>query len=421
MEGYTNFLWTLLFVPTELVGLDPGPVNTAYGYLLSAALLGTAWRLGGRDWRPAALVACFPGLALEAVQGLETLLYAVLVALALEARKGWWAFAGLAALTRPEGYAVFGVLWLFRRERWPAVGFLAMTLPHIAFRLAYYGDLVPNTFHAKVGGGEGVAGGAVLRGLRYIGDGATSSLPLFAAAALGAGLLIRGARARGEGAPMPSEGPGPWRPALALIAFFLSYILLVGGDFKGTHRFLIPLLVPMAVLSRALFSRLPPLGRAAVVLLGVVWATPGWRSMAAFAERFAVDLVDRREAGLRLREVVPHDRWIAVHSAGILPYYAELQTIDMWGLTDAHIARAPAEGLGSGLAGHERVDYAYVFGRRPSLILPERALISSAPIALSDPGEFGPTFLQVYAPVSLPMGERFINAWALRTFEREGL
>jgi hypothetical protein len=417
VEGYTNFLWTLLFVPTELAGVDPGPVSTAYGYILSVVLLVTAWRMGGRDWRPAALVACFPGLALEAVQGLETMLYAVLVALALEGRKGWWAFAGLAALTRPEGYAVFGILWLFRREKWPLAGFLAMTVPHVAFRLAYYGELLPNTFHAKVGAGEGVAGGALLRGLRYIGEGATSALPIFVAAALGAGLLIIGAQARRSAAPEPESSP--WRPALVLIGFFLLYILLVGGDFKGTGRFLIPLLVPMAVLSRALFSRLPPVGRLTVVALGLVWASPGWQSMAAFAERFSADLVDRREAGLRLRELVPHDRWLAVHAAGILPYYAELPTIDMWGLNDAHIARAPVEGLGSGIAGHERADYAYVLGRRPSLILTERDLISPDPLALPDPGVFGPSFLELYAPVSLPMGERYINGWALRPPEND--
>ena len=421
VEGYTNFLWTVLFVPTELAGIDPGPVSTAYGYILSAVLLVTAWRLGGRDWRPATLVACFPGLALEAVQGLETVLYAVLVALALEGRRGWWAFAGLAALTRPEGYAVFGILWLFRREKLPLGGFLAMTVPHVAFRLAYYGDLVPNTFHAKVGGGEGVMGGALIRGLRYIGEGASASLPIFVAAALGAGLLLIAAQARRRAGLPEGEQDGPWRPALVLIGFFLFYILLVGGDFKGTGRFLIPLLVPMAVLSRALFSRLPPVGRLTVVALALVWAAPGWQSMANFAVRFSTDLADRREAGLRLRELVPEDRWLAVHAAGILPYYAELPTIDMWGLNDAHIAKAPVEGLGSGIAGHERADYAYVLRRRPALILTEADLITPVPAALPDPGVFGPEFLQIYTPVSLPMGERYINGWALRPDENNAM
>lgn len=141
--------------------------------------------------------------------------------------------------------------------------------------------------------------------------------------------------------------------------------------------------------------------------------------MAAFAERFSVDLVDRREAGLRLRALVPADRWLAVHAAGILPYYAELPTIDMWGLNDAHIARAPVEGLGSGIAGHERADYAYVLGRRPALILTERDLITPVQVELPDPGVFGPDFSSLYVPVSLPMGERFINGWALRPAEND--
>ena len=420
VEGYTNFLWTVAFLPTELLGIDPGPVSTAYGYVLSAVLLTVIWRMCGRDWRPVALAACFPGLALEAVQGLETVFYACLVALALAGGRLWWAWAGLAALTRPEGYAVFGLLWLFRREPLAIIGFLSMTLPHLGFRLVYYGDIVPNTFHAKVGAGEGVANGAALRGLRYLGDGVAAAAPLFVAAAMGVALRLlqpprTGAALAGTAPERPASGGPPLAEALALTFFFSLYIVVVGGDFKGTGRFLIPLLAPLALLASAAMRLLPPVGRLTVVSFGLAWATPGWRAMADFSDRFADELALRRDIGLRLAEVSPPGTTLAVHAAGILPYYAGLPTIDMWGLNDAHIAKAPVKGMGTGIAGHERADYAYVFARRPTLILPEVDLYTPERVVLDDPGVFGPDFGQTYAPVSIPMGSGFINGWALRS------
>ena len=54
-------------------------------------------------------------------------------------------------------------------------------------------------------------------------------------------------------------------------------------------------------------------------------------------------------------------------AAGAIPFYSGLPTIDMYGLSDHHIARVPlAEG--PWLAGHMKWDNAYVLARRPDLI-----------------------------------------------------
>jgi arabinofuranosyltransferase len=404
VEGYTNFLWTMLFVPIEFMGWDPGPASAILGYICSVALLMVTWRLSERDWRGPLLVASFPGLGLEAVQGLETVFYAGLVAASLFGGRFWAVFAGLAALTRPEGYAVFGILWLMRRGWRDLVFFLALTVPHLAFRVVYYGDIVPNTFHAKVAVDTTVQGGAVLRGIRYIGEGAWMALPFFLASAGGAAMLL--VRRRGL--------TGVRLESLVLVAFFLTYLVAVGGDYKGTGRFLIPLLAPMSVLARGTFEVLPPVGRATVLAMSLVWAAPHLADMAAFAERFQVMVKERRMLGEFLRDTVPPDRWIAVHSAGILPYYSELPTLDMWGLTDRHIARAEVQGMGAGIAGHERNDYGYVLSRKPELILPENGLYTPEPMGLGDPGVFGPDFLEAYEPVSATVEGGFLNGWRRR-------
>ena len=408
VEGYTNFLWTALFIPVELAGLDPGPVAALLGMACTVALLHATWLLGERRWLAPVLVATFPGLALEGVQGLETCFYAWLVTMALVGGRAWPVFAGLAALTRPEGYAVFGLLWLLRTPKLaPGAVFVALTVPHLVFRWVTYGGLVPNTFHAKVGGGEDtLIGSAAMRGLEYLGTGAWSALPLALAWVVAVAVALRSRR-------LPAGRSGV--EMSVLVGFFLAYIIAVGGDFKGTGRFLIPWLPAMACLAQATLPRLAPrhVGRvsAGLAVAAVVWSLPGLQSMKHFADRFAEDLERRRAIGLFLAETVPPDTVIAVHAAGILPYYAGLETIDMWGLNDAHIARAPVDDLGAGIAGHERHDYDYVLSRAPDLILPERGLVTDVPLRLDDPPEFGPGFSQAYRPASSPTPVGHLNLW----------
>ena len=52
--------------------------------------------------------------------------------------------------------------------------------------------------------------------------------------------------------------------------------------------------------------------------------------------------------------------------AGAIPYYSRLPSIDMWGLTDPHIARVPRTGFAPG---HDRIDLQYVLEREPQLII----------------------------------------------------
>jgi len=407
VEGYTNFLWTVMFVPVEMLGLDPGPVGALLGMVCTVGLLHATWKLGEKGWLAPILVASFPGLALEGVQGLETCFYAWLVTLALLNHRHWAIFAGLAALTRPEGYAVFGLLWLLRSPKvLPAATFLGFTVPHLLFRVVTYGGLVPNTFHAKVGGTETLLGSAVMRGLGYLGTGAWSALP-FALLLVAIPLAARG-RTR-------TELRGPWLEKVVLVGFFLTYIVAVGGDFKGTGRFLIPWLPAMAVLVQqalqGLAGRRYSVVAAVVGVLGAVWSIPGQLEMKDFAERFAEDLDRRRAIGSFLAENIAPDKVFAVHAAGILPYYAGHTTIDMWGLNDAHIARAPIDDMGEGIAGHERHDYAYVLTRKPDYILPERGLVTPQANVLADPGVFGPGFYDLYAPGSVQTPVGYLNAW----------
>ena len=394
VEGITNLLWTVLFVPVLAAGLDPAPVSASMGMVASVLLMIATWRLSGGHWLAVLLVAAVPGVSLEGAQGLETVAFAALVTAALGRSQHWAWWAGVAAWVRPEGVLVSGVLWLLRRGRRDLLILASYIGGITAFRLAYYGDIVPNTFHAKVGGVP------VWRGLRYLAEFGTTAGPLLVLGLAGAVLALRRWR----------EDPQVQTAVLAVV--YVVYVIGVGGDFKGTSRFLIPIAPALAVLAVSVVKASRPqsvaLGAVAVLL-----SIPGFMSMSEHAERFRAIRADRMVVGQLLDAALPADAVIAIHSAGIVPFYARRTTVDMWGINDAHIARAAVE-MGEGTAGHERHDYAYVLSREPDVILPERGLVTDARRDLGDPGVFGEGFAERYQSVSVPLSEGVVNLWRRR-------
>ena len=320
--------------------------------------------------------------------------FAALVTAALGRSQHWAWWAGVAAWVRPEGVLVSGVLWLLRRGRRDLLILAGFIGGITAFRLAYYGDIVPNTFHAKVGGLP------VWRGLQYLAEFGTTAGPLLVLGLVGAVLALRRWR----------EDPQVQTAVLAVV--YVVYVIGVGGDFKGTSRFLIPIAPALAVLAVSVVKASRPQS-VALGVLAVLLAIPGFMSMSEHAERFRAIRADRMVVGQLLDAALPADAVIAIHSAGIVPFYARRTTVDMWGINDAHIARAAVE-MGEGTAGHERHDYAYVLSREPDVILPERGLVTDARRDLGDPGVFGEGFAERYQSVSVPLSEGVVNLWRRR-------
>ncbi|MGZ3428259.1 MAG: hypothetical protein ACXVCV_16515, partial [Polyangia bacterium] len=198
VEGYTNFLWTVLLAAFMKLGLLPELMSRVLGTAFGVATLGTvAWlsrRAHGEDWSPwdalpALLLAGVPGYACWSSGGLETQMFAFLVTLGaawhleeiLDEQpprlRSAVAFA-LAALTRPEGSLLFALtalhrllVMLARRKltigraelRWIGA-FLVLVVPHFLWRRWYYGWWLPNTFYIKSSG----IGGAWQQGGYYL-------------------------------------------------------------------------------------------------------------------------------------------------------------------------------------------------------------------------------------------------------------
>jgi hypothetical protein len=389
VEGYTNFLWVLLSALPIALGHGPVGFSRAVGLAAHlAALTGVFCAARRLTTRPllafagALLYALSPAAAVWATAGLETPLFTALVTWGV-----WFALGGpgddaarhprpaiaamllgLATLTRPEGILVAGGVAacaaLPARRRLVFLGVLAaVLLPWLVWRTAYYGDLLPNTFHAKVG----LSPAQVGRGARYL-CAYLVECGSWTVASIALGLM----RARRDPAA---------RLLLAVTVPYLVYIVVVGGDFMPMYRFFVPIAGLLAVLLVAgvevLLGARAPAARTAsawTAALLIAWALAcSWPAFAGASYEFVRQ--DQREAetwrriGLWFRDHAAPGDSIALVPVGAVPFYSGLKTIDLLGLTDRTIARSPVANPGTAPAGHERSDAAYVLARRPTYIL----------------------------------------------------
>jgi hypothetical protein len=415
VEGYTNFLWTVLLIPFFWVQAPIHMVSIVLGIVCACACLALFWpfakAIDAPPWLApiaAILLAADGSFALWAVGGLETAFFALLVfggALAyvretqdpaITPLSGAW-FA-LAAMTRPEGALVFAltsahqlVLRLLQKDRvvtrqdWKRLSLFAVIwIPWFAFRWRYYGYPLPNTFYAKVALGDTAAQRE--RGLSYVGTFIRIHLGYIA---LPLALI-----------PLLRQKWRKWSSYFVLIIVtYGAYIGFVGGDWS-VGRFFVPLMpIFYALLGGGLilsgewlYQRLAPehaadrkllrqLGvlRSLVALVIVAGFGIGlWIKSSLYGEKaLFVDPFDARLAGRARTEMgkwlydqVPDDTFIAVDAAGQIPYYSDLRALDLYGLNDLNIAHREVEGMGEGTPGHEKMDMDYViFVAQPDYII----------------------------------------------------
>src|SRR5262249_47838470 len=315
------------------------------------------------------------------------------------------ALFALASLTRPDGLllggSVLGVAalieWRAGRLPWRRIvadgaTFAAIIGPHLLWRHAYYGEWVPNSYFAKVGGDTWWG-----MGLRY--------LAVFAieyAAWMWVPLLVLAARRLRR----TGRGHEGLLFAAAIVPHAV-YVIAIGGDHFEFRPFdlyfpLVYLLLGdgLCELASATRRRWPAAAATVAVAGGLlaltvpahcefapdyrpafpghrnepdarayldparsdVYALPGLRWLAALHRSLLREmtwkyvgvrqeehaLVGRNaiEHGRALRALVdrgrlPADAYIATNCVGAIPYYSRLRTLDRHGLTDAAIAKSP--------------------------------------------------------------------------------
>ena len=91
------------------------------------------------------------------------------------------------------------------------------------------------------------------------------------------------------------------------------------------------------------------------------------------------DPYDQVVVGVMLREQALPESSVAVIPAGMVPYFSRLESHDMLGKADAHIARL--DYVPGGEPAHGKYDPAYSFGRSPDLFVScrPRVIVAAAP------------------------------------------
>jgi hypothetical protein len=396
VEGYTSFLWTFVLGLGMLAGIPPEWSSRVLGTGCALATLYVVFRLAERalgrrtPWAavPALLLACSSGFACWSSGGLETQLYTLLVAAALDAliaaasqpralrRAG--VLLALASMTRPEGpmvAAVLGAVWLARRlararrgrsavgvrdEAIAVAWFLALWAPWFAWRWWYYGWPFPNTYYVKASGpwvNPELPRQMLENGLYYLWVWLRQShlLHVLPLAALG----------------LVAARPGTPRFLLTATCTvfslaYLAYTVSVGGDFMGLHRFIMPMFVVAALavtlgaewlagklraaraLRRAGALVAPAL--AAAIIGGL--ALTQWQLTRAslrwgnFDPDRGIDTPayliayteDRAAIGRAMASCFRSDDFSIVGGAGAQPYFARMRGVDVFGLVSETIA-----------------------------------------------------------------------------------
>lgn len=487
-EGYSNFLWTLWMSFLHVVIRSENLVALAVMLSGVGLLLATMWfaqRSAGllcSDLPLAAqltpwFVGLFYPLAYWTLRGMEVGLTALLIAaavfLALGLRQQYTTrrltllavVLALGLLTRTDMIVPVLIISIYitlatsapHRVRVATILGLVIAstlLAHTAFRVAYYGDVVPLTYHLKI---EGRTFGAVaLRGWSTFAAVAGGQLRFCFVLALGFWVAR----------------PRLWRTAAlltAVVAGQIVYSIWVGGDawewFGYANRYLSSAAAPLLVLAAAGVAALTapartrspaatiyttvllvaliatgltqlPTGRlgnlavwvvevtaAAAIFVAcaskrttlpprllaylvagcavVVWSGPWAYEWVTHGAQHVADDAYMTRLGDLLATTTSEDAKVAVVWAGTVPYRARRQAMDLLGKNDYHVAtQAPSRS--EIYPGHDHWDYDWSIGvLRPDIVLGCDGILVDLPKYLTDAG-YKPVAPSVYVLTGSP-------------------
>ena len=444
VEGYTNFLWTILISLPLFLNLDPVKSSFVPGLCLFALSLYFTYRLAAgllHSKHLALLTVLFLGtnhsFSSYATGGMETQLQTCLFVACMfwlfdSAAKGAWSgirlcllsmLLALAVLTRLDSALLLAVVLpvtLFhirqREERTaqnslPALYFLGPLVVLVGiwliWKILFYGAVLPNTFYVRV-----TSLNSLKRGMVYVYLFFHSYwlvLFPFLFLILGKRLLRKNNRA--------------WLVVSILIVLWLLYVIAVGGDFME-FRFIVPVLpfifIQIVWLIFVYVRRIKlQIVLVLLVLAGslhhaLTFTNPSLRyydieSTKGLYDLLTQDRTDWIRIGKVLGESFNYDSnvSIATTASGAIPYYSRLTTIDILGLNDRWVARH-GEIVASKPGHQRRATLAYLIERKVNLLIghPQMVPIDSS---AAQPWSDYYFYVRITRHESLPANSRIIE------------
>lgn len=407
VEGYSSPLWMFILAGVALINPPDLPlITTSLSGLLGAATITLYFVCGQRDLPPEkklfAAIPCWylatnPSFSFWSWSGMDTALFVFLFSLSfflfleqVTTSKTLFLSGGvffLAMLTRLDMVAtlpvyLLGIVWLNRHQPhtvWQkSCSFLlplSLLTIHFLWRYSYYQDLLPNTYYAKVGIPHTIL---LSNGLNYL----VAFLLVYAlllAMALVMPLFLAYSTKRLQ---------WKWGFCWAVIMTWCGYVLYVGGDHFVLFRFYLPIIVLLTYLFTILIQQIMLTAKSArlmFALLLVMFILTGVNMFiytnytgGARAKREVHLAESWKQVGLWLKQNVPPDTTIAVLTAGAIPYYSQLKTYDLLGLTNREIGKHGKSNLGS-WPGHQKYDTDFIISKKPDYIIHFSAGIFNEP------------------------------------------
>ena len=353
VEAYTNFSYAVLSILPMLWGMAPNLFFKIFGVIILVGMLLVMRRFAGSRIHlllGLALLTLSPWFYVHLYSGLETPLFVALIFIVFllvekDGPSSWiYACCLLLPLTRPEG-AIYSVgalgLYMYQSDRqiYKDRGVLFIGLIGVIYfvwRIWYFGYLLPNTFYLKsvVGFDLQGIGKNIFSAKLYI----TSALVLL--------FFVRNYTFR-------------LLTILSSGVFFLSYApsslaMDYASRFAFQVFFPVFLLATQVIDTRAWYKP---------ALLGVIAAIVAMVNISDlrgearwYAEYFPRLIQSHKKLGLALQPFKDRNYSMVVQDAGLIPYYSEWKTYDIFGLADTEIA-------------HEGNTVKYLETRNPDMIL----------------------------------------------------
>ena len=375
VEGYTNFLWVILIAAGMRMGMEPIALTYILGmafFLFALCCLHRTACFVTGSWFLAFLASVmFAGnysVNSYATGGLETMMQTALVSAALLCFYKYKAdgqsrctslvllslFSGLSILTRLDSAVPVVVIYLFllreftvRRPKpftyaWAILPAASLIVPWVAWKLAYYGRLLPNTYYAKVGAQASFDMNGIVYLARFLHW--YWMWPFLTAGLIAAAIKYKMLEPR-------------LLPPLLLVLSWALYIVYVGGDFME-FRFIVPvapfLFLVMAYLLHVTGTCIFNRPKSYCVVAATIILAASWNHSHAFSGVTADRTLDSIDVLETFYDVYPDRKWdrigerlgrelggknvvIALHAVGAIPFYSGLETVDMWGLNDLEV------------------------------------------------------------------------------------
>ena len=381
VEGYANFLWVVLTGIIGKLGIGFVPAARFLGFagvLLAIACISVeprhrVWSLPRLIVGGALIVSTVP-FAIWSIGGLEQGLLVGLLALSLRALEHaahatdprsvwrWGVPLALLALVRADGPLLVASLLAgsaclpapsfasARRTAIIAIPSVAALLAHLGFRLAYYGEFLPNSANEKLA----FTSQQLVHGFEYVGRGYASASMLVLVAIIATVFAFR----RGERFALVM----PW----SVVVSWTAYVAVVGGDGLPGFRQLVPSLLALCFLVAdevaADWDRIVRQRVLVLPVLGfciVLHAIQGTETAENRRARDELREWDGQVMGQTLKTAFGAKQpLLAVDAAGALPFWSELPSLDL---------------------GRELGGPAYVLRRAPDLVVFNDAVGSAEP------------------------------------------